>query len=75
MKKDLEEKECPSQEQVVADRKLRFRNPALPANKERDSAKCVCKGMCATKKCDCRGSDVMCDTRCKCNVDKCKNRE
>ena len=73
----LEGKERPSKEQVVASRKSRFSKPALPASTESESAKkpCACKGKCATKKCYCRGRDTMCDTKCNCKVEKCKNRE
>ena len=73
----LQGKKRPSKEQVVASRKSRFSKPALPTSKESQLAKkpCACKGKCATKKCDCRGTNLMCDTRCNCKVEKCKNRE
>ena len=70
-------KDRPSKEQVVASRKSRFSKPALPVNKERatEIKPCACKGKCATRKCDCRGMEVMCDTKCKCKIEKCINRE
>ena len=72
----LEGKERPSKEQVVASRKSRYSKRALPASTESESAKkpCACKGKCSTKKCYCRGRDTMCDTKCNCKVEKCKNR-
>jgi hypothetical protein len=73
----LEGKERPLKEQVVSNRKSRFSTPALPINKDRGSGykPCACKGKCATRKCDCRGMEVLCDSKCKCKVEKCINRE
>ena len=74
----LEGKERPSKEQVVASRKSRFSKPALTASTEGQSAKkpCSCKGKCATKNAVVRGGeDLMCDTKCNCKVEKCKNHE
>lgn len=70
-------KERPSKEQVVASRKSRFSTPALPTNKDRGSENkpCACKGKCATRKCNCRAMEVLCDSKCKCRVGKCVNRE
>ena len=70
-------KERPSKELVVASRKSRFTKPALPtSDKQRSATKaCLCKGKCATRKCNCRAMEVFCDSQCKCLLDKCKNRE
>jgi hypothetical protein len=73
----LEGKERPTKESVVANIRSRFSTPALPVSNERGSGQkhCVCKGKCATRKCDCRAADVICDSKCKCSIEKCKNRE
>ena len=73
----LEGNERPSKEQVVASQKSRFSKPALPAIAERQSAKkpCACQGKCATKNAVVGVKDLMCNTKCNCKVEKCKNRE
>ena len=73
----LEGKERQSKEQVVSNRKSRFSTPALPISRERTSDKrpCSCKGKCATRKCDCRATDIICDDKCKCKAEMCKNRD
>lgn len=77
VEKYLVGKERPSKEYVVASRKSRFSTPALPVSRERtsDSKPCACKGKCATRKCDCRAMEVLCNNKCKCKVAKCINRE
>lgn len=70
-------KERPSKEEVVANRKSRFSKPALPTSEEQRSKNkpCSCKGKCATRKCNCRAVEVLCDSKCNCKLAKCMNRE
>ena len=75
--KYLTGKERPSKEQVVASRRSRFSKPALPTSEKGRSQNkpCACKGKCATRKCNCRAVEVLCDSKCNCRSAKCVNRE
>ena len=70
-------KERHSKELVVASRRSRFSKPALPTSQTQRSVTkaCFCKGKCVTNKCNCRVMEVLCDSDCRCKLEKCKNRE
>lgn len=70
-------KERPLKDDVVAKRKSRFSTPALPTSEQQRTVTkpCYCKGKCATRKCNCRAMEVLCDDKCNCKEEKCKNRE
>ena len=70
-------KERPSKELVVASRRSCFSKPALPTSQTQRSVTkaCFCKGKCATKKCNCRAMEVLCDSQYSCKLEKCKNHE
>lgn len=73
VEKYLAGKERPSKEEVVSARHSRCTKPALPTNTE--SSSCFCKGKCATRACDCKSKQRICNSDCRCSEIKCKNRE